>query len=223
MSATRGKTSYLTQVRLQRFLARYLPSVWLITFTFRENITDKSEAMRRFKPIADYLKRQKADWCGVWQQQRRGAWHLHMLVNRWQDVNVLREFAVARGWGQFINAEKVGDGGYRFMDSKRVVSYLTRYLSRDMCEHVPMRVRLAAGTKPTAVGTVKFSWVHGVARAWRYGCELFSACYGYSPRSKEDRQRAFGWGLRELGFLDFLPITADGPNPYDRNRDGPSP
>ncbi len=69
MGDTRAKTEYLTKVRLERFLSEYLPNVWMVTFTFQENVSDKKEAMRRWKPIADYLKRLSVDWCGVWQQQ----------------------------------------------------------------------------------------------------------------------------------------------------------
>lgn len=214
MGNTRGKNSYLTQVSLERFLSRNLPNVWLATFTFKENVTDKAEAYRRWKPIADLLKRHKVEWLGVWQQQRRGAWHHHVLINRYMDINRLRPFAVARGWGTFINLEKIGDGGYRFVDTKRVVGYLTRYLSRDMCGHVPFRVRLVSAKRGLMAGSVRFSWVEGMAKAWRVGCDLWAAVNGRIPRTDRDRTSAFDMGLSVLGYLEFEPITLNGPNPY---------
>ena len=57
MGATRAKTEYLTKVRLERFLSRNLPNVWLVTMTFHENVIVKKEAMKRWKPVADWLKR----------------------------------------------------------------------------------------------------------------------------------------------------------------------
>src|ERR1017187_10164678 len=147
MGATRGKTEYLTKIRLERFVSQNLPNCWLVTMTFHENVIEKKEAMQRWKPVADYLKRHGIDWCGVWQQQKRGAWHHHFLINQYIEMVGFREFVVARDWGQFVNIEAVGQhhGGGRFQEPKRLVKYLTRYLPRDLCEHVPRRFRLTSG------------------------------------------------------------------------------
>lgn len=172
-------TLKLAKIRLERFLSVNLPNCWLVTMTFHENIVEKKEAMKRWKPVADYLKRHEIDWCGVWQQQKRGAWHHHFLINKYISVVPFREFILARGWGQFVNIEAIGQqhGGKRFQDARRVVKYLTRYLTRDLCEHVPRRVRLTSGKCSNRVGTTKFSWRGGLARVWRQGCEAY--CMGF--------------------------------------------
>jgi len=205
MGATRAKTEYLTKVRLERFLISNLPNVWLVTMTFHENVIVKREAMRRWKPVADYLTRHGVGWCGVWQQQKRGAWHHHFLVNKYIDVVGFREFVVARGWGQFVNIEAVGaeHGGLRFQDAQRVVRYLTRYLTRDLCEHVPRRIRLTSGRTANKVGTTRFAWVGGLARIWREGCDAY--CMGLKdgvwqklrevPRWSNNKRRRDVWRL----------------------------
>jgi hypothetical protein len=33
--------------------------------------------------VADWLKRLGIDWCGVWQQQKRGARHHHFLIDKY--------------------------------------------------------------------------------------------------------------------------------------------
>jgi hypothetical protein len=191
MGATRAKTEYLTKVRLERFLSANLPNCWLVTMTFHENVIEKKEAMRRWKPVADYLKRQGIDWCGVWQQQKRGAWHHHFLVNKYINVVGFREFVVARGWGQFVNIEAVGQqhGGRKFQEPKQLVKYLTRYLTRDFCDHVPLRVRLVSGRADNRVGSTRFGWVGGLARIWRRGCRAV----GYQPKWNDNKGQREVW------------------------------
>jgi hypothetical protein len=214
VSTTRSKTSYLTQVRFERFLGVWLPNVFLLTLTFKENIEDKAEAERRWKPIADYLKRHKVEWCGVWQQQKRGAWHHHVLINRYLDINTLRPFAVARGWGTFINIERVGKGSHRFPEVAKLVRYLTRYLTRDLCGHVPARIRLTSGSNVNKVGTVRFMWVEGMARVWRVGVQGFVDVYGLLPRRFTEIREAWTIGFHLTGLLTFEPVTLDTVNPY---------
>jgi hypothetical protein len=223
MGATRAKTEYLTKVRLERFLINNLPNVWLVTMTFHENVIVKGEAMRRWKPVADYLTRHGVGWCGVWQQQKRGAWHHHFLVNKYIDVVGFRDFVVARGWGQFVNIEAVGrdHGGRRFQDAGRVVKYLTRYLTRDFSDHVPRRIRLTSGRSSNKVGTVRFQWVGGLARVWRLGCSSLSAAaershelygaHGHSwslPRWSDGRGSAAVWRagciIAGLNYVDVM-------------------
>ena len=38
-------------------------------------------------------------------------------------------------------------------------------------DHVPRRVRLTSGRADNKVGTTRFQWVNGLAKAWRAGCE----------------------------------------------------
>ncbi|NQU12146.1 hypothetical protein HQ590_15235 [bacterium] len=203
MGATRAKTEYLHRRRLEQFLERHLPHVWLATFTFQENITDKREAMHRWKPVADWLRRHGVDHVGVWQQQKRGAWHHHVLVNRYLNVVGLRAFCVARGWGSFLNIERVGQGSRRFAAPGRVVQYLTRYLTRDFCDHVPRRVRLTSGRASNKVGTTRFQWVNGLAKVWRTGCTLL----GRQPAWGDDRDQRRVWllGCERLG-LDYAEV-----------------
>jgi hypothetical protein len=64
-------------------------------------------------------------------------------------------------------------GGRRLPGARRVVRYLTRYLTRDFCNHVPRRVRLASGRASNKVGTTRPQCSNGLAKAWRVGCEGF--------------------------------------------------
>ena len=206
MGATRAKTEFLTKVRLERFLSLNLPNCWLVTMTFHENVIVKQEAMERWKPVADWLKRHGIDWCGVWQQQKRGAWHHHFLIDKYIEVVGFREFIVARGWGQFVNIEAIGGqhGGRRFQDPKRLVKYLTRYLTRNFCDHVPRRVRLTSGRASNKVGTTRFQWAGGLARVWRTGC----SAVGYQPKWSDNKGQREVWrrGCLRLG-LSYVEVV----------------
>ena len=206
MSATRAKTAYLKQQELRTFCARNDPQwLFLLTGTFHENITEKAEAQKRFKCIRDYLTSRGIDFDGVWQQQKRGAWHYHVFINRYLDIAAFRSFVTKRGWGTFCNVEPVGNhhGGSKFQSVEGAVRYVTRYLTRDYCGHVPLRVRLTIGRKVNSVGTTKFSWVGGLARVWRMGCNAM----GRVPHWKDYKGHAEVWrrGCTVMG-LDYVEV-----------------
>lgn len=225
MADTRRKTSYVTEIQLRAFLRHYLPNVWFLTFTLPgggESLS-KVEVMKMWKPVCDWLNRHGVIWVEVWQLQKRGAWHVHILVNQYCDVNQLRPFCVARGWGsQSPQADRVGAGSYRWQNPERLVKYLCRYLTRAMCEHVPARVRLTGGKAVTRCGTTKFHWNTSLSRLWREGQAAFlrewNRAVSRSGRLWHDScgyYSEFEWVREwvEERLLAFFPIS-DGVNPY---------
>ena len=205
MSCTRAKSQHLKRVELEQFVRRNLSQLWFLTMTFHENVTDKREASRRWKPVTDWLARRGIEYSGVWQQQKRGAWHMHALINGFVDIVEFRAFAVDRGWGTFINLQVVGEyKGFRSRWTPQgVVNYICRYLTRDYCSHVPSRVRLSAGRQSTKCGTTKFSWVGGLSRVWRLGCQSM----GYRPgfNDYEGQTKAWRYGCIVAG-LDYVQV-----------------
>jgi hypothetical protein len=183
----------------------------LLTLTFAENLTDKREAQKRFKPISDWLDRRGIEWNGVWQQQKRGAWHLHILINKYVAIGEFRAFAVKRGWGTFINLRGVGQAGGNtdFPDPAKLISYLCRYLTRAYTIDVPDRVRLSAGKSVTKRGNCNFRWVGGLGRVWRMGCTAArNLCPQWNPPKYGDCEgqawvwfagcRVTGWDARDV-------------------------
>jgi hypothetical protein len=122
-------------------------------------------------------------------------------VNKYINVVAFREFVVVRGWGQFVNIEAVGQehGGRKFQEPKQLVRYLTRYLTRNFCDHVPRRVRLTSGRASNKVGTTRFQWLNGFSRAWRVGCDLFVSVFSRVP-TWSDRETVMLYGCIELGL-----------------------
>ena len=174
--------------------------------TFHENITDKTEAQRRFKPVGDWLKRRAIEWNGVWQRQKRGAWHLHAFINKRIDIVEFRAFAVGRGWGQFINVEVVGQhNGYRsHFTIEGAIAYVCRYLTRDYCGEIPARVRLSGGVASTKCGTTRFRWVGGLAKVWRLGCKELGYVPNYRDYKAQNNAWRFGCLVAGLEYVQVM-------------------
>lgn len=131
MPAT-GKALFISEESIGRFLLR--PDVWYWTFTFEENLQDKEEAERRLKGLHDRISRMDGEELHVWELQKRGAWHLHMLVDCYLDVGWLRPFMCDRGWGRIMKGIKVqkvrrfDPESKVWLEDLRETEKLTRYL-----------------------------------------------------------------------------------------------
>jgi hypothetical protein len=143
------------------------------TFTFAENITDKLEASARWRRLKARLKRRYPGLraVGVWQRQRRGAWHFHCVFDRRLDVVWTRGAAIACGFGSQLNMRAIGDcpGMRQGWSPKRVAQYLTRYITRDVTEG-DAGVRLADYCGDCRKATTGFRWQGGLSRLYRLGC-----------------------------------------------------
>lgn len=121
---TSGRSIYAIQSNIEAFLRR--PAVWYWTFTFQSLVSDKAVAEVAFGKFTDLLRRRGAEWVHVWELQKRGAWHVHVLVNCYLDVISLRPWMVQRGWGPQMRVERLHDGPCR----ERVARYLVKYLTK---------------------------------------------------------------------------------------------
>jgi len=116
----------------------------LVTLTFAENVVVFKEAHKRWDRLLKRIRRRWPDLhgVGVWQRQKRGAWHLHCVVPHRLAIAVFREMAVACGFGTFVNLEYIHrpgklvngfkqKGSSYLWTPERVANYLTRYLTRE--------------------------------------------------------------------------------------------
>jgi len=78
-----------------RWLAKCIGADRLLTLTFRENVVDLGEA---YKALTPFLAMCRREWPGsfkfvlVPERQKRGAWHFHLAMRGWWNVNKLRGF-----------------------------------------------------------------------------------------------------------------------------------
>lgn len=210
---TKVKTRYVAELSIDRFLAEN-SSVWFLTFTEPGRVDgvllwNKTEAELHLKPFLDYLRRRGAEFLLVWEMQKRGAWHPHILVNKFVDVNWARPWMMQRGWGQQMRFELVKrndgrpvDGRVRDYICKSLRGYLLKARTDDMLEP---RKKFFGGTARSKCGNIKFAWNPATDTAhsflYYYGRNLFTEIYQTSP-SHRDLPIVMQLGLRDRNWLD---------------------
>ena len=166
MGYCRRKTKFGAEMDIRSFLERNRGRTYFWTFTEPgrepgESHWTKSQSEKRFKPFADLCRRRKLEYLFVWELQKRGSWHVHVLVNRWMDVMKIRPWMVKRGWGPIMRVERVTecftDDKYRghHIGPGRVVQYLIKYLTK--CKTTEPRKKFFGGNAKQS--TTRFKWV----------------------------------------------------------------
>jgi len=166
------KSIHIFKGSVERYFAEN-EDVYYWTFTFHDNVTDKAEAEKRFKPFRDRVTKRGGSMIGVWEKQKRGAWHVHVLINYFENVNEIRPWMVARGWGQMCKVERVmriktcKDGKWETdrRSEIKIWKYLIKYLckgKREIQESACMidkKKKLLIYMNRCKVGTTRFSWM----------------------------------------------------------------
>jgi hypothetical protein len=107
MSLSLRKVRYAFESGILSFCLRYAPAVYFWSLTFAENLEDEVEAKRRFRCVCDLVRRRGGQYYGVWEKQKRGAWHLHLLVNVYFEWHWFQSWLMARGWGSQLYVKEV--------------------------------------------------------------------------------------------------------------------
>ena len=104
----------------------------MLTGTYRENMTRKGLAFRQFHAWVRLVKRRYPNLKGVmvWERQERGAWHWHMAVEGFYDVDYLRKcWRRVAGEGTVNVAFKPDGKGNAY---SKLANYLAKYLAKDV-------------------------------------------------------------------------------------------
>jgi hypothetical protein len=230
--SSRLKTKHVAQLSVQQFIWRH-PSTYYWTFTVHEVLEDKSEAMRRAKPFFDLVgrrqglsrlasgevRRTEGEYLAFWELQKRGSWHLHLLTSVWLDVNWLRPWMVARGWGQQMRVElvKVGHGytesgsgtqalgPHTSSGAGKLARYLTKYLTKSLDDVKGKKP--FSGSCAAKAGTVGFAWcpeVNPYAYLFYWGRKLFFDLYGH-PATFRDFRHCMRLGYETCNWQNVDP------------------
>jgi hypothetical protein len=220
MGWSRAKQSYLLRKSVDQFYERHQFRCHFLTGTFKDQILDKAEAERRYKPISDWLRRHGIKHIKVWERQRKrgaregnpGEWHYHALVDHRIDITKFRAFVTARGWGPFCNiissAQWEHDHRVHLGKGRTVGQYMAKYISKELVGTLDGRVRLVTGTRSCFAGTTKFGWREGLAKAWRAGCDEFLKETKCNPMKYawSHRDHIMTRGCRVLGLGEWKDI-----------------
>lgn len=210
--AASSKTLHIAQTSLARFFARH-QTVYYWTFTFAECVSDKSLADHRWKPFEDLIKRRGGELLVFWELQDRGAWHVHCVTDVYLDVNWLRPWMMARGWGQMMKVKRVasrstwvpGRGWVRDeREEEKLVRYLLKYLTKCLRVVSAFKKKAFGGSAAAKAGTTLFKWLPEEkpgAYLYYYGRQLYREIYGRVPVFSEVNDfGAFMRLLMQMGY-----------------------
>ena len=97
-------------------------SLYMWTFTFAETLSIK-DTRKRWNHLLTLLKRRWPNLCGLrfFELHESHGLHVHLVTNRWINVNEARGMAMHAGWGR-IHVQKI---------PLERAAYLAKYLSKD--------------------------------------------------------------------------------------------
>lgn len=224
MAYCKTKTRFLAELSIERFILQNR-NVYFWTFTEpgtnadgspRDVLWSKTQAEKAIKPFLDLLRRRRYDHLLVWEQQKRGSWHPHILINGRLEVAEIRPWMMARGWGQQMRVEWVVRGGVMHdnfgnkSSAAAVVSYLTKKLRSYLLkartnDAIEPRKKFFGGTATAKAGNVRFAWNPATdtahAMLYYYGRNLFSEIFG-TPPSHRDLPVVMRLGVEDRNWLD---------------------
>lgn len=152
------------------------------TMTFSEHITNKLEASKYWNVFLTSIKKRFPSWAfvGVWERQKSGRWHLHLLVNVYNVSNnsLKRFFRYYSG----VSSLPVGftDIKYTYDDSTedRLVFYLMKYLTKEKRESGIRYVTYSRNWERKV--RMPFAFNQGSSRSWRLSCALLNRLFPQS-------------------------------------------
>jgi hypothetical protein len=171
----------------------------MLTLTFADHVTDPKEATRRLKSlIAGVLNDRYLAWVRVFERQKSGRIHYHLIVVLKEDIKTGVDFrAVAAGdyrtagaalrseWAFWRNTAKL----YRFgrtelLPIKSTAEAISRYVGKYITKHIDCReerdkgVRLAGFSKNARIGSTRFAWATPGSWVWRRKLKIIAASLG---------------------------------------------
>lgn len=118
---------------------------WFTTFTFNPNMVDSFDYDMCYSKLYKWLnnlQQRKAPgikYLGVPEQHKSGRWHFHVLIGEEQGLDITDVLGLTASpiSGVYnLNAWKYGfSTATAVKDTKRVSSYITKYITKDLTEH----------------------------------------------------------------------------------------
>ena len=197
------------QENVKQFVARFgIERVGFLTLTFAEHITDPAEARRRFHNLTRRVLQRYSEWVRVFERQKSGRIHYHLLVVLDQDIRTGVNFeAFANGnygsagphlraeWAFWRNAARAyGFGRTELLPVRSTGEGIGRYVGKYIAKHMEARkdedkgVRLVGYSRGAKVVNSNFDWATAGAALWRAKLAMFAKSLG---ASSEDYQVKF--------------------------------
>lgn len=170
-----------------------------LTLTFADHVTCPKEAQRRFHSLAtNVLRSRYCDFVWVWERQKNGRIHFHLVVALRVDIRTGFDFAaigrhdyrtanpaIRDEWAFWRKTAK----GYKFgrtelLPVKSTAEGIARYVGKYISKHVGQReerdkgCKLVGYSKGARAVTARFSFATPGAKIWRQKVAAYAANLG---------------------------------------------
>ncbi len=189
---------------VQQMAEKYgLERLGFFTLTFVENLTDRSEAQRRWNSLATNVLRKRYEaGIRVVERQKRGAVHYHCIVVLDADIRTGYSFerdkengkgydphapqSLKNEWAFWGNPKRPGAAaryGFGRVEMKPIESTsegIARYIGKYLSKHYQVRKledrgwRLAEYWGDSRMARTRFAWSTDNAASWRAKCRTFA-------------------------------------------------
>jgi hypothetical protein len=151
---------------------------FFFTLTFRDNVKDKKEAVKRWNIIRTSISKKFKifHYICVWERQKRGAWHLHLIgsIPSMGSMNSFRTFL-----NEIISRSNTNTGFFRVIwtygNSQTIGNYMSKYLTKEDREPFVRYVNYTRNFS-RCCGS-EFMFVGGGAGRWRSACRVLDGMF----------------------------------------------
>lgn len=160
-------------------------------------------------------------WIGVFEQQRRGAWHLHILVIMAQEIRQgvkfeeleVRKYSSASPFLRSVWADlraasaRFGFGRSELLPIRSTSDAMARYIGKYISKHIGHREeeskgkRLVTSSRAWLKNSVRFAWNTDGAKEWRRKLEIFASMLSVNDIGDLYQRLGPGWAWKYLDFI----------------------
>lgn len=218
-----AETLFLNVSRLSS-LAPSLGHLGFLTLTTKDNCTDAAEFYRRWNSFrTNYLSKSPyfGQYIGVFERQKRGAWHLHLLIVLSDDIRTGVDFeAFEKGhyrtsppylralWRE-LRAKLVlyGFGRHELLPVRSNAEGMARYMGKYISKHLGARKeedkgkRLVTYSKDWVKNSSRFAWNTDGAKEWRRKLEKFARLIGCQDLDDIYGKLGPGWAYKHIDSI----------------------
>ena len=234
LSVQNRRTAFNLAESVKLLCGRFgIENIGFLTLTFREHIICPKEAQKRLNSLlTNVVKKRYEAYCGVFERQKSGRIHYHLLVAVGTDIRTGVAFeAIAKKdyktAGQTLRAEwafwrktapAYGFGRTELMPVKTSSEAIGKYVGKYIAKHIEQRdwqdkgIRLIRMSSNVRAGTTRFQFLSEGSRQWRAKVKLFAQLMeigsGDEYRNLDDFSKNLGksWAYRHGDMIASLEL-----------------
>lgn len=227
------KTAFILQQSISSLSSRVgLDFLGFLTLTFSQHIICPKEAQRRLNSLITHvIKPRYGDYVGVFERQKSGRIHYHLLVTMRSDIRTGVDFkllaakdystagpALRAEWAFWRKtAKNYGFGRTELLPVKSSIEAMSKYVGKYVSKHLESRtdedkgVRLVRYSKSARSGTTRFQWHSVGSSEWRRKLKTFAQIVadrnGLDSVSMSDLTKILGsrWAYNNRDFINSIP------------------